>query len=149
MVWSLNKRVSIVKTRKEVGRGGKRGGTSCRGMKGQKSRSGGAKAPIFEGGQMPFVRRLPKRGFNNARFRDESVIFNLGQLQEFFEDGQEVTRQTFIDRGLLGAKSTARVKILGSGALQKKLKVHANAFSASAAEAIVKQGGEALVVKEM
>lgn len=149
MLLSLNERVGLAKKRKRVGRGGCRGGTAGRGMKGQKSRSGGAKSPMFEGGQMPFVRRIPKRGFSNERFRDETIVFNLGQLEQFFDADQEVTRQVFVERGLIGSRSTARVKILGSGELKKRLKVHADAFSASAAEAIVKQGGEAHVIKEM
>lgn len=149
MVLSLNERTALSTKRKRVGRGGSRGGTSGRGMKGQKCRSGGGKSPLFEGGQMPFIRRLPKRGFNNSRFSDETVIFNLGQLEQFFEADQEITRQTLIERGLLGSHSAARVKILGSGELKKRLKVHADAFSASAAEAIVKLGGEARVIKEM
>lgn len=149
MVLSLNGRVGLSKKRKRVGRGGSRGGTSGRGMKGQKCRSGGAKSPMFEGGQMPFVRRIPKRGFSNERFSCETIIFNLGQLEQFFEANQEITRDLFVSRGLLGSKSSARIKILGNGELKKRLTVHADAFSAAAAEAIVKQGGEARVIKEM
>lgn len=149
MVLSLSERVSLTKKRKRVGRGGSRGGTAGRGMKGQKCRSGGGKGPLFEGGQMPFARRMPKRGFNNTRFQRETVIFSLTQLEQFFEGDQEITRQSFVDRGLLGSQSNARVKILGGGELKKRLKVHADAFSVSAAEAIVRQGGEANVIKEM
>lgn len=149
MVLSLNERVALARARKRVGRGGSRGGTSGRGEKGQKCRSGGGKGPLFEGGQMPFVRRLPKRGFSNSRFRNEYVVLNLGQLDHFFDAGYEVTRQALIERGLLPRRSKAQVKVLGKGALTKALVVHADAFSASAAEAIVKQGGEARIIKEM
>ncbi len=148
MVLSLNKRIQLVKKRKVVGRGGGRGGTSGRGMKGQKCRSGGGVSITFEGGQMPLTRRLPKRGFNNAAFKTSFEIYNLGQLEKFFKDGDEVSRNTLIERGVLGARSNSRIKILGKGTLEKRLIVHADAFSKSAAEAIVKQGGEVHVPKE-
>ena len=74
---SLNKCISPKKGRKQVGRGGKRGGTSCRGHKGQGARSGASVGVIFEGGQMPLTRRMPKRGFNNKRFRSEKVFLNM------------------------------------------------------------------------
>ncbi|HBL98448.1 TPA: 50S ribosomal protein L15 [Candidatus Dependentiae bacterium] len=148
MVLSLNERVKLVKKRKVVGRGGDRGNTSGRGMKGQKCRSGGGVGVMFEGGQMPLARRLPKRGFNNAVFKKCFEIYNLDQLNTFFADGSEVSRQTLVERGVLRAKSTAGIKILGKGTLEKRLVVHADAFSKSAAEAIVRLGGEVHVQKE-
>lgn len=143
MVLSLENRVALTKKRKRVGRGGSRGGKSGRGSDGQKARSGDRNVrQTFEGGQMPLVRRLPKRGFNNAAFRDETLVFNVGQLNEWFEDGQKIERQTFVERGLIGSLSKARIKILGDGELKKKLIVHADGFSKRASTEIVKQGGE-------
>lgn len=148
MVLSLDTRISLVKNRKRVGRGGKRGGTSCRGNKGQNCRSGGGVGVTFEGGQMPLTRRLPKRGFCNVQFQDEWEVINIGRLHDVFEDGQEVTRQMFVERGFVGPKSKARIKILGKGELSKRLVVEADAFSASAEEAIKKHGGEVRLIKE-
>ena len=143
MVLSLENRVALAKKRKRVGRGGSRGGKSGRGSDGQKARSGERNVrQTFEGGQMPLVRRLPKRGFNNAAFRDECLIFNVGQLDEWFSDGQKIERQAFVDRGLINASCKARIKILGNGELKKRFVVHANGFSKRASEEIVKQGGE-------
>jgi len=146
MVLSLDNRVGLVKKRKRVGRGGSRGGTSSRGMKGQKCRSGGGVGVLFEGGQMPLARRMPKRGFCNTFFKTPIAIVNLDQLNYFFEDGTEVTREALIGSGLLSVRNSGNIKILGKGSLEKNLKVHANAFSKSAAEAIVKCGGEVHVV---
>lgn len=146
MVLSLDNRVGLVKKRKRVGRGGSRGSTSGRGYKGQKCRSGGGVGVLFEGGQMPLARRLPKRGFCNTFFQEPVAIVNLDQLNHFFEDGAEVTREALIGAGLLSLRNSRTIKILGKGDLEKGLKVYANAFSKSAAEAIVKRGGEVHVV---
>lgn len=148
MVLSLNKRESLVKKRKRVGRGGSRGGTAGRGMKGQKCRSGGSIPVHFEGGQMPLTRRLPKHGFSNARFAKEWVVINLGRLNEMFDDGQEVNRALLIERGVIGSKSAALIKILGNGALTKRLIIEADAASKSALESIKKQGGEVRLIGE-
>jgi len=138
----LSNLVSLSKKRKRVGRGGSRGGTSGRGHKGQKARTSGGVGPLFEGGQMPLHRRLPKRGFSNHRFGTEFEIVNVGRLNEVFDQGIEITRELMIGTGLVSGKKGMLVKILGGGDLTKKLIVHANACSQSALEAIQKLGGE-------
>ncbi|HAU30126.1 MAG: 50S ribosomal protein L15 [candidate division TM6 bacterium GW2011_GWF2_43_17] len=148
MVFSLHNQTKLLKARKRIGRGGCRGGSCGKGQRGQKSRSGGAKGGIFEGGQMPLARRLPKRGFNNLRFQEEVVIFNVGQLGKLFEDGQEITRQALVERGLLRSGNSATIKVLGGGDLDKKLVVHADAFSSSAKAALEAKGGAAHLTKE-
>ncbi len=114
------------KRRKRVGRGpgSGHGKTSTRGHKGQKARSGGAKGPGFEGGQMPLLRRLPRRGFNNARFRRELAVVNVGALN-VFEDGTEVTPEVLLSRRIV-RKLGDGVKILGDGKLEKRLVVKAH-----------------------
>lgn len=145
---SLNNRVSLCKSKKRVGRGGSRGGTSCKGHKGQNARSGGGVGSIFEGGQMPLTRRLPKRGFNNKRFAQEWATVSLGRLNAF-DEGAEVTRESLVAKGIVKCSKKALIKILGTGTLEKKLVVHADAFSKSAAAAIEKHGGEVRVTKEI
>ena len=132
------------KKRKRVGRGpgSGRGKTCGRGHKGQQSRSGGGTRVGFEGGQMPLYRRLPKRGFNNTRFRTEYAIVNVGQLEKTFQDGDTVDAAAIRDAHLINAK-TGPIKILGSGELTKKLAVTADGFSASAAQKIEAAGGSA------
>ena len=132
------------KKRKRVGRGPGtgRGKTSGRGHKGQQSRSGGGTRVGFEGGQMPLYRRLPKRGFNNTRFRTEYAIVNVGQLERTFSDGDTVDAAAIRDAHLINAK-TGPIKILGSGDLTKKLTVTADGFSASATQKIEAAGGSA------
>lgn len=139
----LDNRVSVVKKKKRVGRGGSRGGTSGRGHKGQKSRSGGGRKILasFEGGQMPLHRRLPKRGFNNARFRKEVVILTLDQLEKHFDNDANVTKDLLLERGLL-KKKTVFLKVLNNGKLTKKIQITVDGCSASAAEAITSCGGE-------
>lgn len=139
---SLDNRVAITKKRKRVGRGGSRGGTSSRGHKGQNARSGGGVGPVFEGGQMPLTRRLPKRGFNNVRFAQEWVSINLDSLSSFFEDGAEITKDVLCARGIVKCSKKAKLKILARGEFGKKLTVYADAFSKSAEEAIKKHGGQ-------
>jgi large subunit ribosomal protein L15 len=143
---SLDNRVPLTKKRKRVGRGGSRGGTSGRGHKGQNARSGGGVGPVFEGGQMPLTRRLPKRGFNNTRFAQEWITINLGTLSAMFENGAEITKDVLCQSGTLNCSKQAFFKVLGNGTLDKKLIVHAHAFSKSALEAIEKHGGQAHVV---
>ncbi|SDO01744.1 large subunit ribosomal protein L15 [Desulfonauticus submarinus] len=128
------------KGRKRVGRGdgSGHGGTSCRGHKGQKSRSGGKVARWFEGGQMPLQRRLPKRGFKNP-FRVEYAIVNLGSLLQKFEDKEEISIEDIYASGLV--KKTLPVKILGEGEVRKAIKITAHKFSKSAKEKIEKAGG--------
>jgi len=144
---TLSTLVATEKKRKRIGRGGSRGGTAGRGYKGQKARSGAHIGVLFEGGQMPLHRRLPKRGFSNARFADEFEVINLDRLELSFENGAEVTKVALHEKGLI-SRATVLVKILGSGNLSKKLIVHADASSKSAAQAIAKLGGEVRVTKE-
>jgi large subunit ribosomal protein L15 len=134
----------LKKKRKRVGRGGSRGGTSGRGHKGQKARSGSGKElkPFFEGGQMPLSRRLPRRGFTNI-FKKEYSIVGLRDLERCFNDGDTVDTGAMREKGLIKGKKDPLVKILVKGALTKKLTVHADAFSKSATEMIEKAGGVA------
>ena len=119
------------------------GKTAGRGMKGQNSRSGGGVRLGFEGGQMPLYRRIPKRGFTN-HWRKEYVGVNVEALN-VFEDGAEVTPEMMMAAGL--AKGvTAGIKVLGDGALEKKLTVKAHKFSKSAIEKIEAAGGKAEVL---
>lgn len=150
----LNTLKPLVKTRKRVGRGGKRGGTSGKGHKGQKARSGGFHRLAFEGGQMPLYRRTPKRGFSNAPFKIEFEILNVQRLNDVFENGETVTKEALIAKKLVKVNSSQNgekrylLKILGNGTISKKLIVHADAFSESAVKAIQGSGGEAHLIKE-
>lgn len=128
--------------RKRVGRGpgSGMGKTSTRGEKGQKSRSGWASKPGFEGGQMPLFRRLPRRGFNNI-FRVEYAVVNLQQL-ELFRASATVGPEDFVAKGFIGQNETNAVKVLGKGKLTKAITVKAHRFSTSAKEAIEKAGGK-------
>ena len=147
-MFQLNTLSPIVKKRKRVGRGGKLGGTSGKGNKGQKARSGGFIRIGFEGGQMPLFRRSPKRGFNNFNFRDDIVIVNIEQLEKSFDANSLITKSALIEKGLIKAQQKALLKVLGTGKLSKKLIVQADAFSKSAIKAIEDCGGEARVIKE-
>ena len=121
------------------------GKTSGKGHKGQNARSGGGVRPGFEGGQMPLVRRIPKRGFNN-RFRKVYSIVNISALEAKFESGAVVDAEALIVSGILSKIEDAGVKVLGGGELTKALTVKADKFSASAKEAIVKAGGSVEVL---
>ena len=130
------------KTRKRIGRGAGSGlgGTSTRGHKGAKSRSGYSKKVGFEGGQMPLRRRVPKFGFKNIN-RVEYKAINLDTIQTL-ADAKNLTKvgiSDFIEAGFIS--SNQLVKVLGNGALTNKLEVEANAFSKSAAAAIEAAGG--------
>jgi len=116
------------------------GKTSGRGHKGAKARSGGGKAPGFEGGQMPLTRRIPKSGFKNV-FRKEYAIVNVGSLEQF-DDGATVTIETLRSAGLVNNLRDG-VKVLGTGELTKKLTVQVNRFTGSAREKIEQAGGKA------
>jgi len=133
---------------KRIGRGegSGKGGTSTRGHKGAKSRSGYSKKIGFEGGQMPLQRRVPKFGFNNIN-RKEYQGVNLDTLQQLVDNGKikdTVDFDTLIDNRL--ARKNELVKILGRGELKAKLKVSAHKFTASAKEAIEAAGGEAVTL---
>ncbi len=129
--------------KRRVGRGisAGQGKTAGRGTKGQRARTGRGIKPYFEGGQLPLVRRLPHtRGFNNI-FREEYQVVNLSTLDAKFEAGAEVTPQAMVERGLTHAAE--RIKVLGTGALNKALTIKAHAFSASAKDKITAAGGKA------
>lgn len=145
-MYQLNNLVPLTKKRKRVGRGGKLGGTSGKGSKGQKARSGGYVRADFEGGQMPMTRRIPKRGFNNTRFRDEVVIVSIAALEKHFENGAEVTRAILVDKGII--KGSGLLKVLGGSQLSKKLLVVADQFSKTAEQSIKEAGGEVRFIKE-
>jgi large subunit ribosomal protein L15 len=127
------------------GEGSGHGKTSCRGGKGQTARSGSSIRHGFEGGQTPLYRRLPKRGFNNKRFKLKVAVVNLSDLNNF-SDGADVDVKTLRSAGLINGTFDA-VKILGSGSLEKKLKVQAHLFSASAKTKIEASGGTVQVLK--
>jgi len=133
------------KVRKRIGRGtgSGHGKTSGRGHKGQKSRSGSSIKPLSEGGQRPLFRRLPKRGFNNARFRKQYEIVNVAELSRF-EAGDRVEAPALAEAGLIRSK-TSSVKILGKGEIDRALTVVAAAFSAAARRKIEEAGGTAEV----
>lgn len=131
--------------RKRLGRGhgSGLGKTSGKGHKGQMARSGHKHKEGFEGGQMPFFRLVPKRGFKNPN-RITTAPVNLGMLERCFEDGAEVTLEAILDKGLANG-AFDRIKVLGDGELSKKLTVTAHAFSKSAKEAIEKAGGSCVI----
>lgn len=120
------------------------GKTSGKGHKGQWARSGGGVRPGFEGGQMPLVRRIPKRGFNNI-YKKEYSIINVSDLEKF-ENGTVVTAELLLETGVLSKVEPYGLKVLGNGTLTKKLEVKANKFTKSAAEIIEKAGGKAEVL---
>jgi large subunit ribosomal protein L15 len=137
----VHRGITKFKNRKRIGRGvgSGTGKTSGRGHKGHKSRSGYSRKPTFQGGAMPMVRRIPKRGFTN-RFASEVFAVNVGQLGKVFQDGTEVTLELMAQHNL--AKGTFdEVKVLGDGELTVKLTVAAHRFSKSAEEKIVAAGG--------
>jgi len=132
--------------RKRLGQGESsgRGKTSGRGGKGQTARSGSSIRIGFEGGQMPLIRRIPKRGFNNARFTTVYLPVNIESLNSF-DDGARVDESALRAAGLASGNSDG-IKILGDGELSKKLTVCASAFSASARAKIEAKGGKCEVV---
>ena len=119
------------------------GKTSGKGHKGQKARSGGSIRLGFEGGQMPLIRRLPKRGFNNASFRVNYAIVNLGELNSF-ESGTRVDEEALRKLGLIRGRF-AGLKVLARGELTKSLTVEADKFSEAARQRIEQAGGSAVV----
>lgn len=132
--------------RHRVGRGSGSGSgkTSGRGHKGYGARSGARRRPGFEGGQMPIYRRVPKRGFTNARFRTDYTIVNVHKLNAF-DDGETVDLAATVARGLV-SMNTPLFKVLGVGELSKRLTVRAQRFSRSARAKIEAAGGTAVVL---
>lgn len=142
---NLSPKAGSTKNRKRVGRGpgSGNGKTAGKGHKGQLSRSGHSHKRNFEGGQMPLVRRMPKRGFTNI-FRKEFVIVNVGQLERF-PVGAEVTPDLLLAEGVI-SRLRDGVKILGEGSLSRKLTVRAHKFSKKAQETIQAAGGACEVI---
>jgi large subunit ribosomal protein L15 len=142
----LNKTAGRHRKRRRVGRGRASGcGKTCgTGHNGQNSRSGSGAGPLYEGGQMPLFRRLPRRGFNNANFATRYTVVNVAAL-DAFEDGQEVTPESLVEAGIVH-RIEGGLKILGNGALTKRLTVKAHKFSKSASEKIAQAGGSAVVL---
>ena len=136
------------KKRKRIGRGigSGHGKTSTKGHKGHASRQGFKLSPIFEGGQMPLARRVPKRGFVNGAFRKSYAIVNLADLEERFEPGAVVDEKALRTQRLVKGHDFDGIKILGDGILSKQLEVHATKFSGSAASKIAAAGGKTVVV---
>jgi len=134
------------KRRKRVGRGiGSGHGKTCgRGGKGQTARAGWSAPAVFEGGQMPLVRRIPKRGFHN-RFALAVATVNVGELESLFQSGEEVGVEALRSKGALRGRFDL-LKVLGDGELTKSLKVAAHRFSRQAREKIERAGGEAVVL---
>ena len=147
---SLGPAAGSRKRPKRIGRGqgSAKGGTSTRGHKGSHSRAGSKRPAWFEGGQMPLVRRVPKRGFHSP-FRIAYQVVNLETLEKLAADGKvqngTVNPEILAKLGVLG-KTTGRVKVLGNGELKAKLDVTAHAFSKSAAEKIQAAGGKATTI---
>ena len=131
--------------RKGRGIGSGNGKTAGRGHKGQNARTGGGVRPGFEGGQIPLYRRLPKRGFTNSLFKKEYAIINLETLDKLFNDGDAVSMETLLEKGVI-RKELNGLKVLGRGEITKKLTVKAAIFSASAKEKIEAAGGKAEVI---
>jgi len=135
---------SLSRPRKRLGRGDASGtgGTAGRGNKGYHSRSGSKRRTWFEGGQMPLQRRVPKRGFTNARFKNEYQNVSLSAISKL--DDEKVDVATMLEKGVI--KSAAKpVKVLANGDIERAVEVYAHAFSATAAEKIKKAGGKAIV----
>ena len=142
----VHRGIKKFRKRKRIGRGpgSGHGKTSGRGHKGQGSRAGSSRHPTFQGGTMPMIRRVPKRGFNN-RWALTVAVVNVGQIDQAFQAGEEVSLETLAAKNL--AKGSFDVlKVLGDGELSKKLKISAHRFSKSAAEKIEKSGGEMVVL---
>src|SRR5262249_7150962 len=136
------------KKRKRIGRGigSGHGKTSSKGHKGHASRQGFKLSPIFEGGQMPLARRVPKRGFFNGAFKKFLAIVKLADLEARFEAGSVVNEEALRGEGLVKGHEFDGIKILGDGAISKRLEVHATKFSESAAQKIAAAGGKTVVV---
>lgn len=146
MIHEITEKAGAYRNRKRVGRGigSGHGKTSGRGHNGAGSRSGAKRPPTREGGQLPFFRRMAKRGFTNAPFMKQFAIVNLSALEARFEDGESVTPETLVKVGLI-RNTKLPVKVLGDGELTKKLQVTASKFTASAAGKIEKAGGSVTV----
>jgi len=148
MIHEITPKAGRYKRRKRVGRGigSGRGKTAGRGHNGYNSRSGARRHPEREGGQMPWFRRIPKRGFNNARFATVYAEVNIKQLDARFSDGARITPQALLDAGLIDDVKWP-VKILGEGETSKTLNVTAAACSKGARQTIENAGGSVTISK--
>ena len=148
MIHEITEKTGKFKARKRIGRGrgSGTGKTSGRGHKGAGSRSGYSRRPAFEGGQMPYFRRIPKRGFSNAAFRTEYHIVNVAALQDRFETGANVDAAALVQAGLI-RNTKLPVKVLAHGDITIKLNVTADKFSGSATTKIEAAGGSVTIVE--
>ena len=142
----LERNIGATHSKKRVGRGSGSGlgKTSGRGQKGQKARSGVSISPVFEGGQSPLYRRIPKRGFTNGKFKTRFATVNVSELN-VFDDGAVVTPALLKEKKII-RKELDGVKVLGNGKLTKKLTIQANKFSESALKKIEESGSKAEVI---
>jgi len=149
MIHEITEKAGMYKSRKRIGRGHGSGSgkTSGRGHKGARSRAGFSRRPAFEGGQMPYFRRIPKRGFTNADFRTVYHIVNVASLEERFKKGATVDAATLVESGLVSNFNNP-IKVLGQGELTIKLDVTADKFSASAVTKIEAAGGSVTVIEK-
>jgi large subunit ribosomal protein L15 len=136
------------KKRKRIGRGtgSGHGKTASKGHKGHSSRQGFKQNPLFEGGQMPLARRVPKRGFVNGAFKKDFAIINLEKIEAAFEAGSVIDEAALRAKGLVKGRHDDGVKILGDGEISKPLTIHAQKFSESAAAKITAAGGSVVFV---
>lgn len=148
-LWQF-KRLNYKRPKKFIwarGKGSGGGKTAGRGSEGQKSRSGYSKRPTWEGGTMPLIRRLPKKGFSNIKFTKTFTIVNINKLN-IFDEGTEITPQLLVEKKIVKKIKNNGIKILGKGEIAKKLIIKAHAFSKSAKEKIEKAGGSIITTFE-
>ncbi|MFW5653656.1 MAG: 50S ribosomal protein L15 [Planctomycetota bacterium] len=148
MIHEVTERVGRYRARKRIGRGRSsgHGKTSGRGHKGAGSRAGFTRRPAREGGQLPFFRRIPKRGFSNVQFATEFHIVNLGQIQKRFENGADVNADSLVRAGLI-RDTELPVKILGDGDFSLKVNVNVHKVSGPARERIEAAGGSVSLIE--
>jgi large subunit ribosomal protein L15 len=149
MIHEITEKAGKYKARKRIGRGHGSGSgkTSGRGHKGAQSRSGYSRRPAFEGGQMQYFRRIPKRGFTNADFKTVYHIVNLASLEARFEKGATIDASALVEAGLIRNFKNP-VKILGQGDLTISINITADKFSASAVKKIEAAGGSTTVIEK-
>ncbi|PLX18809.1 MAG: 50S ribosomal protein L15 [Candidatus Muiribacterium halophilum] len=145
---NFKKKPGARKAKKRVARGvgSGSGKTAGRGENGQQSRSGYSRRYGFEGGQMPLIRKIPKRGFSNYHHRKHFTILNISKLN-VFEDGTDITPELLLEKGVISKIEKNGVKILGNGNLEKKLNVFAHKFTETAMKKIQDASGKAEVIK--
>ncbi len=149
MIHEITEKTGKYKSRKRIGRGHGSGSgkTSGRGHKGAQSRSGYSRRPAFEGGQMQYFRRIPKRGFSNAEFKTVYHIVNLASIEQRFEKGATVDATSLVEAGLIRNFNNP-VKILGNGDITISINITADKFSASAVKKIESAGGSVTVIEK-